>query len=180
LVGNQLACTQTNFATLNTNFGTDGWIYLGLIKNGDEGNNFSTVLDFTQTGALTIFSNAVDAADTAIAIDVTGVLRGNNASATSVSYSYVAGFASGSIPETVKLVMFTGYHDLDTLFLKNNAGTVGYGSLNTSAGQGSVSAWMPSSGGVNLSKSGAASALTLMMVGFVDSALEGNGISSFL
>src|SRR5205823_4004220 len=37
---------QANYSTLNTNFGTNGWVYLGLVRNGDNSGATNVVLSF--------------------------------------------------------------------------------------------------------------------------------------
>lgn len=49
--------TQANFATLNSNFGTGGWLYLGMIPYGDNSGTANAIVKFAMSGNLTMFRN---------------------------------------------------------------------------------------------------------------------------
>lgn len=91
---------QTNFATLNSNFGTNGWIYLGTIRNGDGSAASNTIVKFIQAGNKTIFNNVsnnnVQKAH--------GVLMAGTNGATTLVYTYGAGTTALLIPNQIVIV----------------------------------------------------------------------------
>ena len=99
LVGDTLMPTQANFATLNSNFGTNGWLYLGRIRNGDKSGATGDILNFSQQGHFTIFKNTCAAS----VVDAVGIRLANSASASSLAYS----LSSADVPSDILVV---GYY----------------------------------------------------------------------
>lgn len=104
LVGNKTAPTRANIATLNSALGSNGYVYLGAIKNGDNSGATGDILSFTQSGKRTLFRNTC-AGNSA---NLTGVRLATTAGATSLTHSYVAGTGATDIPETVEHVILSG------------------------------------------------------------------------
>ena len=102
LVGDTVLPLQTNFATLNSSFGTDGWIYLGLIRNGDNSGATGDILDFRHSGYITNFINDV----TGSAENGHGIRLANTAGATSLTYTFTAGTGTTDIPDHLKYVIW--------------------------------------------------------------------------
>lgn len=104
-VGSTVLPLQANFATLNTAYGTGGWSYLGMIRNGDQGSTNSDILDFTMCGNTTRFNGAVTGGNAARA--GVGIIMATTASATSLTYSSSTGTSGAVIPNHLGLVMYT-------------------------------------------------------------------------
>lgn len=88
-----------NFATLNSNFGSNSWIYLGLIRRGDGDAGATVILQFTMAGNFTIFSHPTS-------IAARGFVLASSAGATSVTYTYVAGTAGAQLPNNISLAYY--------------------------------------------------------------------------
>lgn len=59
LVGDTTQPTQANFATLNSAYGTNGWVYMGPVLNGDNSTATNTIVSFDQSGTRIHFTNAL-------------------------------------------------------------------------------------------------------------------------
>ncbi|SRR5260221_10932635 len=95
---------QTNFATLNSNFGTNGWVYLGMIRYGDSKGTANAILSFLQAGSVTIFRNTISGA----ARGCQGLELTSSASASSLTYSYTTGTSGTAIPNHIT-IGFVGF-----------------------------------------------------------------------
>lgn len=87
--------TQANFATLNTNFGTSSWVYLGLIAYGDNGGATTTIKRFTQSGNVTLMQVANTTGFNVLAT-ATGLLYATTAGATTLTYTLASGTTVGT------------------------------------------------------------------------------------
>lgn len=105
-VGSTVLPIQANFATLNTAYGTSGWVYLGMIRNGDNDGATSDILNFTQCGNVTVFNNAGTGGGSGIT--AAGINFATTASATTLSYTYSAGTATTSVPNNLTQVIWSG------------------------------------------------------------------------
>lgn len=93
---------QANYATLNSNFGTDAWQYIGLVRNGDNSGSTTAILGFTQCGNKTVFRNkCVTQANYG-----PGTLLATDASNTALAYTYSAGTGAANIPNNVAFVSY--------------------------------------------------------------------------
>lgn len=101
-VGSTVLPLQANFATLNTAYGSNGWVYLGLVRNGDNSGATSDLLAFVQSGNMTIFDNNC----TGNITNGTGNRLATTAGATSLTYTYSAGTGTTDIPNNVVISMF--------------------------------------------------------------------------
>lgn len=63
LVGDTTTPSQTNFATLNGTYGANSWVYLGVIRNGDQSTNLNDICSFIQSGSKTVFTNLITGED---------------------------------------------------------------------------------------------------------------------
>lgn len=91
--------TQTNFSTLNSIFGTNGWVYLGLVRNGDNSGTASGILLFSQHGNVTMFRNsAVGNVE-----NMNGIRLATNTSAGSTPWAYSVGTGAAQVPANVRL-----------------------------------------------------------------------------
>lgn len=102
-VGSTVLPLRANFSTLNTAYGTNGWVYLGLIRNGNNDNTTGDILKFFQSGNITHFTNASTAAGT----NMPGTLLASNASATTLSYTATSGTGTTDIPANLALVWYS-------------------------------------------------------------------------
>lgn len=92
--------TQTNNSTFVSRYGTNGFVFLGYIRNGDGPNTPTGMLKFVQNGNRTSFTN-VNAGGSAI--NSTGIMVSSSAGATSLTYTYAA---SNNTPSTITHVSY--------------------------------------------------------------------------
>ncbi len=94
---------QSNYASLNSNYGTNSWVYLGMIRYGDSSTVNNSILKFVQHGNTTLFYNdAVGAVSHLNGVDLAST--GNNF--TNFSWVYSNGTGSSSIPDNLGLVQW--------------------------------------------------------------------------
>jgi hypothetical protein len=86
---------QANYATLNSNFGTNGWVYLGMIRYGDQSGVANAIVKFTQTNGVTITRNVNSPSGLGI---FNGILLASSASASSLAWAYASGTTGATIP----------------------------------------------------------------------------------
>lgn len=128
MVGDTLAPTQTNYATLNTNFGTDGWRYLGCVPNGDGAGATGDIKKFRQIGPWMFIHEEATTGGWGAGNSI-GVRLAYTASATTLNWGGGAGSTVGSqVPETAKIVqllciMMSTSSDANRLDIGNNSGT---------------------------------------------------------
>lgn len=108
VVGDTRIPTQANFADINTSFGTNGWVYLGEIANGDNSGATGDILNFIQSGGVTILRNAVTC--NSASSPMTGIRIATATAAATLTYTYASGTAigSGQIPAHLPVVYY-GY-----------------------------------------------------------------------
>lgn len=101
-VGSTVLPLQSNYSTLNTAYGTSGWVYLGLIRNGDNSGATGDILDFVQAGNMTIFKNTVvlNYANT------NGIKIAGSDSTATLSYTRSLGTGTTDIPANVMHVLW--------------------------------------------------------------------------
>lgn len=135
LVGTTTLPVQASVATLNTNLGTNGWVYLGLIVNGDNAGATGDICDFRQIGAVTYFKNAVPSAGLNVGIASTGIKLATTAGATTLTYTYAAGTGAAQFPSIVLHGVFHGRRASvsDLFVIGNSADTVIYFRTTTAA-----------------------------------------------
>lgn len=104
-VGDTVLPLQANFATLNSNYGTNSWVYLGLIRNGDNSSTSGDILLFSMSGNQTLFRNNCV---TAGGEDATGIRLATGSNVTSLTYTYTAGTGAAEIPGNVVNGHFAG------------------------------------------------------------------------
>jgi hypothetical protein len=100
LVADVVAPTQANYSTLNTNFGTNGWVYLGVLPYGDAAGSTNAIPKFRWSG------NRVELIHptTGSANQGTGVRLATTSSATSLTWNYATGSTVGTdVPANVFL-----------------------------------------------------------------------------
>lgn len=102
--------TQAHYAALNSFYGTNGWVYLGLIRNGDSSQVNADILKFSQVGNYTEFRNAMQTAVFGASSKTPGALYATTAGAIASTFTYTAGFGSTSIPEQIITGVLTFTH----------------------------------------------------------------------
>lgn len=167
---------QSSLSTLNSNFGTNSWVYLGMVRNGDNSGSTGVILNFKQTGNVTKFAQIT----TGTSLDSSGIRLATTASATTLTYTYAAGTGAAQIPTHITMVFYTGV---------TGTGTAGTAQLE--AGPGTTSFFLgaqtngwgatmlrPSSDGAKFQAAGASS-IDIYLEGFIDPVL-GVGSNPFL
>lgn len=94
LVGDTTLPLLSNWATLNTRYGTNGWLHLGLIRNGDGDSAFSDIVSFIQFADKTIFTNVYDA-------EGPGIKFLNAAATGTQSWTYASGTGGLFLPDNI-------------------------------------------------------------------------------
>lgn len=95
---------QANYATLNSNFGTNGWVYLGLVRNGDGGGLTTGIIKFIQAGNKTTFLTAWSGHN--VGVQGPGLLLATTATAASLTYTYAAGTAGAVLPNNINIATY--------------------------------------------------------------------------
>lgn len=101
---------QASFSTLNTNFGSNSWVYLGLIRYGDNSGTANAILNFKMAGNTTQFLNLC----TGTALGSFGIRLATTAAATTLVYTYVSGTGAAQIPANVFLSFWQGCKNIDS------------------------------------------------------------------
>lgn len=170
LVLDTVTPTQSNFSALNTQYGTNGWVYLGVVRNGDNSGATSDLLAFHQSGNMSLFFNAL--ADANSGVTATGIRLVTSASAANITFTDVGGFSGVQIPDTVFIGLVGSGMNLGsagTVTLQDSAAAFTYMRFPGTAIHYFVSTvYLPQS----LKLTGtAASGLSIDLVGFYDKAL---------
>lgn len=173
-VGDTVLPLQANYATLNSNFGTAGWVCLGLIRNGDNSGATSDILDFVQCGNITLFKNTLTCTLSGV-----GTLLASATATTSAPYTYAAGTGTTSIPNNISLALYQGTADTNPgqVSLVNRSGNR-YRSRLTTSTRHVVNSWFPAVEGVSIETVNSVNQ-DVSLAGFVDGAL-GIGLSPLL
>ncbi len=180
LVGTTTLPLIANFATLNTNFGTNGWVYLGLIKNGDNNDTASSILAFVQSGPEYVFVNPNT--DMSQAVPGPTLMLATTPGTTTSTWTYSAGTGAADIPDHIAIV------DLSVNFARNTSGdasyvirnaadTITYGQVNWAEPTGNEN-WLSrlhriqASGGIKVTTD-ASGSRCIQLAGFFDPLLTG-------
>lgn len=168
VVGDTVLPLLANFSTLNSNFGTNGWVYLGLIRNGDNSGATGDILNFVQAGNMTIFKNATAGGH---GMTISGIILATTASATSLTYTYSSGTGTTDIPGNIGLANYEGDRGnvSASWSIDNAANTFSRFSLN-SPGIGGTTVWAPATDGVHVTF-GTTTSGTICLYGFIDTVL---------
>lgn len=175
-VGDTRLPLQANYSDLNTAFGTNGWVYLGLIRNGDNSGATGDILTFVQHGHQTLFRNVCSGS----AVASTGTRLANTAAATTITYTYAAGTGATDIPGNVLMVQLIGTAGAvaGTFEIGNAAGSIAYvESLGNATNISAYQVFMVATGGCRLV--GANTTHDILLTGFIDNAL-GLGANTLL
>lgn len=96
LAGDTTYPIQANFSTLNSRYGTNSWVYLGLVVNGNNSQLASSLMQIVQNGN---FFRVVGSASTVSVMAAKGLLLATQGTpAASLSYGYSSGTALPALP----------------------------------------------------------------------------------
>lgn len=168
-VGSTVLPLQANYATLNTAYGTNGWVYLGMIRNGDQSGSTSDILSFFQSGNMTMFTNNC----TGNAYPLSGIRFASSASAASVSWAIALGTSGQVFPNQVTqgLWSFATLVAGNGLYLNDNVAVYYSYNVGVAGGVGSVGRmWLPKTA-LQLGLNSGSGTLDLVLSGFIDGAL---------
>lgn len=165
--------TQANFSSLDTMYQTNGWYYLGLVRNGGDGTaSTGDIVEFKQDGALTLFLGANNGGSPALT--TTGIRLADTGGATSLTYTYAAGTGNTSIPDVVSMAVYVGQIAgvASTHLMQNSAGTRHYHHQTSNSNNSLMRQIMPASEGVKLLAGNNASlAMDIVLSGWMDTVL---------
>lgn len=153
-VGSTVLPLQANFATLNTAYGTSGWVYLGLIRNGDNSGSTGDILNFAMVGNRTYFKNTLASTPA-----LTGTLLATTAGASTLSWAYASGTGTAQVPSIVVggMVIATATARAAAGYgLSNSAGTQNYSTWDGGPIATIQNMWIQLGGGLLISNNAAA------------------------
>jgi len=170
LAGDTTLPLQANFSTLNSRYGTNGWVYLGMIRNGDGAGSTGDILDFVQHGNRVMFRNTN--ADANFGGAHCGLILATSAGTTSLGWVYAAGTGTAQVPNNI--LMGDAFFGRDTgtteiTFFATGTRTL-YRHQNGTSGRIGVSIFTSLSAGVSVG-SGASNPMIIELQGWVDNAL---------
>lgn len=164
-VGDTTLPIVANYSTLNSAYGTNGWVYLGLIRNGNVGGQDTDIVQFLQVGNTTIFRSGQYALAAATR-DVNGVRFAATSSVASLTYTTTNGTGSLNIPNNIGKVLWLYAHAQTTREMQVSDSTINVGSGASMVYQivapnvlGAIVAqvWLPQSVGAGFGNSGGTS-----------------------
>lgn len=163
---------QANFTTLNSNFGTNSWVYIGLVRNGDNSGAGSVVLSFVQSGNFTKLLNtcANNSRNTA------GIQYLSNTSTQSLTYTYSAGTSATAVPNNIAFCYWIGADNgsITGGFYLADSGAARYAANGISYNNDSIvlNTWLAASEGLGLRETGAQNVkMDATLGGWIDNAL---------
>lgn len=155
IVADTLLPLQANFSTINTNFGTDSWVFLGTLPNGDNSGATNVILKFAMTGNFISLRNTCAANGT----QGSGIrIATQSVAGATLTFTYAAGtnIATPALPNQISMGFITSGGNnagQETLQLLDGGGNNRYAALLTPAGGtvGMVNAIMPVLDGIQIS-----------------------------
>lgn len=96
----------SNFSTLNTAFGTNGWTYLGVLPYGNWADNSNSLLEFNQKNMKTVFVSSMTGVNSSSAAFTTGIALSSGCISNALfRWTYASGISVSShqIPEQLFL-----------------------------------------------------------------------------
>lgn len=169
---------QANYATLNSNFGTNGWVYLGMVRYGDQSGTANQIVAFTMSGNFTAFSDTI----TGNAFNVTGIRMATTASGASLTYTYAAGTNGAVIPSHIAIGTFIATTSATAgIIVSDSSGGrhLSYVGSPTSLGAITIVPNIPLTLGLSQPASTGTPAMDIFLVSFFDPIL-GNGSNPLL
>jgi len=168
-VGSTVLPIRANYATLNTAYGTNGWVYLGMIRNGDNVSATGDILDFVQAGNRTFFRNVTGT----LAAGTTG--NGNRVgtgTGTSLTHTTVFGTAASNTPNTCTILIWQAHSAATNaaVTITDSAGAIQFNRQNDGNSGKVVYIETASSLGLKINL-GSSVGADIMQSGFVDGTL---------
>lgn len=180
LVGSTTFPAQGNIATLDANFGSGKWQYLGYIRNGDNAGVAGNILGFVQSGPLTVFTNQITSANLASGISggVAGI-RLATGTATSLTYTYAAGSGAAQIPASIGIGLYQGGVQSPSATSRLfDSGAARQYAMMPAVSNTLMSAWVNVDQGVKNDDTGSANTgRDIILSGFYDNSLAGTGLN---
>ncbi len=105
LAGSTLPPIQANYAVLNTQFNSNGWVYLGMIRNGDGKYNQGDLVPFTHNGAFYTLGESSTTASTPGVLIVDAQDYGSS----SYTLSYSSGVSGTKFPNHIRFGTYIIY-----------------------------------------------------------------------
>ncbi len=160
---------QANFSTLNSNFGASGWVYLGMIRNGDNGSTATGILSFKQSGHVTKFTNVATGFNAFVG---NGILFATVLSAATLTYTYSAGTGAAAIPNHLLLMYVTGAAGGGSTVTQilNSGGTINYWLTGGATGVLTPPILIDTTGGAKVTN-GSSVPMDIYFNGFIDPVL---------
>ena len=165
--------TQANVSSLNTMYGTEGWTYLGMVRNGADGTGSTTaILNFTMAG------NRIDLLEPnnggSVGLATPGIRFADSAGAASLTYTFAAGTGNLEVPSHLSLIRWSAELNAvaSTHVVDNGAGTNLYITQTSNSNTQLFMTWIPTGVNVRLrAGNGTSIALNLILSGWIDGAL---------
>jgi hypothetical protein len=173
LAGDTTFPTQGNAATLNSRYGTSGYVFLGYVWNGNGLSGNGDIVSFVQAGPTMTFTNTA----TGNIGDGAGVLVAGTAAAATLTFTYAAGSSSVQIPDTITHINWGVHFETvaGNVIAKNSGGNRMFINQNANSTLFVGSYWSAATDGVALSNGPASSeAQDIFVRGYVDGALTGS------
>lgn len=170
-VGSTVLPLQANYATLNTAYGTNGWVYLGLIRNGDNSGATGDILDFRMVGNKTYFYNTC----TGNAENTAGLRLATSAGASSLTYTFSSGTGTTDIPGNIGFCDYLASCEMDgtSRVVTVTLGTITYRKEQVVLSTDKMFQLSGPAGGVVLSAAAGTFTIDIMLQGFTDKVLSG-------
>lgn len=163
--------SQANFSSLNSVFGANSWVYLGMVAYGDESGTTTAILKFVQIGNMTLMQNTC----VGNARNMTGIRLATTAGAGTLTYTYVSGRNAGQVPNQFGNVCYGFAMAKDTTggaTIRDSSSTRTYAQQESTNMPLSGRQWMPAAEGLNISPLTAPSlAMDIYLSGWVDGVL---------
>ena len=169
-----VATSGGNYSTLNSMFGTNSWVYIGSIPNGDNSAATGDIKNFVQAGATTLLDQA---ATTGNVPNGTGIRLATTATATSLTWSFHKSTGTTSVPVSATVFIFqvasTAGANVGTL-IRDSGDTIGFGSMSGSGNSQDMYRFTSvSTSGIKMTPGSTSPAMDIFLVGFVDNVLDG-------
>lgn len=176
MAGDTTLYSVSNIATLDSRYGTDSWVYLGMIRNGDSGSTAGDILNFTQLGATTILINNLTGENWGS--NSPGLQIATSASATALIYTRTVGTGDTDIPANLEHILWIGAINdpsaaQDRSLLSSDSGQT-YIRVN-SDDRFSGQIWASATKGLTLQSTTSAVGMDIIVHGWVDTPLADRG-----
>src|SRR3990167_72071 len=172
LVGDTTFPIQANFATLNTAYGTNGWVFLGYIINGNGQSGSTDIMSFKQAGPIMFFNNSVSGS---VGITNAGVEYATTSGATTLTYTYAAGSANAQVPNTITHILWQSNYAAvaGSAGIKDSGAARLYRQVHANNAVHADQIWVIASEGLQLSNGpGSSIAYDIDMLGYYNGALS--------